>query len=242
MKQAVLTLALAVLVAQAAHAEDTLGDHVDSVTSSAGSALDSAKARALAEAEQVVDSAASTADDVAKMTTEKAGEAKEAAREQAKKAAGYGEELSSQVSALARDQASKLSTQVLALLVRGKHAAVVALASARSEARDLLMGAAEALDQQNAEARNDVRRAHWEQLKVRHGLEGARPSSELSEELRDHEYRVARLTRVRALADDAEDTNTVARSERLLEAEHGRHRRRLLALRDAQRATEGDDP
>ena len=242
MKRSVLTLALAVVVAQAARAEDTLGERVDSVTQSARDAIESVKAGARKQAEQVADSASSTAGEVAEKTSDKAGEAEQIARKKAKEAAGYGEQLSDKVGALAREQAAKLGETMSGWVTRGKRAATTTLQGVRSEARDLLMGAAEALDRQNTEARKATRRAHWEELKTRFQLDGERPSRELSEELRDHEYRVARLTRAKTLAEGADDERSVARSDRLLEAEHGRHRRRVLALHEAQRATDGEDP
>ena len=242
MKPSVLTLALAVLAAPAARAEDTLGERVDAVTQSAREAIESIKAGAREQVAHATERAAGKADEVADETGHRAAEAEQAARDEAKEAAGYGEQLSDRVGALAREQADKVGATMSGWVARGKSAAASTLQSVRSEARDLLLGAAEALDRQNSEARQAARRARWEALKARFQLEGARPSTELSEELRDHEYRVARLTRARALADAEDDERALARSDRLLEAEHGRHRRRVIALRDAQRATDGEDP
>ena len=69
MKQAVLTLVLVLMVASAAHAQDTLGERVDSVTQSAREAIESVKTGARKQVGRVTDRASSTADDVAEVTS-----------------------------------------------------------------------------------------------------------------------------------------------------------------------------
>ena len=219
MQRAVVMLTLWLLAAGSARADDTLGERVDRATD------------ALAEtAEDVKESAGELASAASDKTREVAGAAAETVTAGARSLSASAASLWTRLGSGARAHASKAGSEVGQVVERGKSAASDALAALRAETRGLLLGAADALDRETSETRQRARRVRWDKLKARFGLE-ERPSEALSEELRDHEYRVARLKRVRALAHEADDEAAVARSDKLLEAEHGRHKRRIEELR-----------
>jgi len=216
-------LTLWLLAAGSARADDTLGERVDRATD------------ALADtAEDVKDTAGELAAAASDKTRAVAGAAAETMAEGARSLSASASSLWTRLGSGARAHASKAGSEVGEVVERGKSAASDALASLRAETRGLLLGAADALDRETSEARQRARRLRWEKLKARFALQ-ERPSEALSEELRDHEYRVARLKRARALAHDADDAAAVARSDRLLEVEYGRHKRRIEELRKAGR-------
>ncbi|MDB4977154.1 MAG: hypothetical protein JWN48_5495 [Myxococcaceae bacterium] len=208
----------------------SLGQRVDktqeAVTHAARNAAQSAQDQAHAAAESAKERAA----EVAEQAKERASEAADSLSERAREVAAQAEQLAAVLLENAKAKAEQLSDHAGTVLDQGKSAAGDALQSARDQARDVLISAAAALDNKSREARQAARRASWDKLRARFRLLGNRPSMGLSEELRDHEYRVARLRRARELATAVGDQSAVTRSELLLEQEYGRHKRRVEAI------------
>ncbi|MEY4515134.1 MAG: hypothetical protein RLZZ450_7256 [Pseudomonadota bacterium] len=241
MKRAVITIALLTLpsvpllcaLAQPAHAEETvtsvaakqaqrtLGKRVDDTTEAVGESVDSAKERAGEAAERA---------------KERSLEAAESLTERARDVAESAKELASELVVGAREQAHQLAEGAAGVGAQSKTAAGDLLQLVRDETRKALIGMAAALDNRAQESRSGTRQASWEKLKARFSLQGDRPTMVLSEELRDHEYRVARLKRAKELAEGAGDKSATSRSERMLEAEYARHKRRLDQMRKEQHA------
>lgn len=232
MKRLWMTLALLVIAApDGARAEDeTIGQKADRATEAVETAASSARARA----SDAVEKARTRADEVAQTAREKTRSAAESLSSRAREAAERAEELASEVAGNAKDRAEQLGERVGDALTTSKDTAADLLTSARNEARDVLMGLADMLDGASREAREALRREHWEKLRQRFSF-GNKPSAAISDELLDHEYRVARLKRARELAKDAEDERAVAKANRLLESEYARHKQKLEQLRDDAR-------
>jgi len=173
-------------------------------------------------------------------------EGMEAAREQAAQALDQ-----------AREQAGESGDKADTALEEAKEEAKVALKQAREHARSLfeqareqtrkaLLTAAESLESSDDQAtkrrrreerRDHARREQWQELKRRldENPDGEPTASlvagtPLSRELALHARRTARLSRIRALADQQKDGPTVARCDALLSLELSRHERRMLAL------------
>ncbi|MDB4976537.1 MAG: hypothetical protein JWN48_4878 [Myxococcaceae bacterium] len=237
MKRAVFTFMLAVSavapqleclhVARAEDDDRTIGKRVDdtkeAVTSAAHAAAQSAQEQASAAAE----SAKERAGEVAASARERASEAADSLSERARDVAAHAQDLAGALVESAKAKAEQLSEHAGDVLKQGRSAAGDALQGARDQAREVLISAAVALDNKSREAREAARKASWDRLKARFQLLGNRPSMVLSEELRDHEYRVARLRRARELASAVHDQAAVARGNLLLEQEYGRFKRRI---------------
>jgi len=208
----------------------TLGQRTDHATEAVSSAAKSARERAA----EAASSARERASGAAETAKEKTRAAAETLTSGAREAAERARELASSVAEGARHQVEDLGETVGGALETSKEAASSALQGVRNEARDVLRDMADALDGASRKARKELRRDHWEKLKARFSL-GNKPSAAVSDELLDHEYRVARLERARELAREVEDERSVTKSERLLEAEYARHRQRLQQLRNDER-------
>lgn len=237
MKRAVITLMLlavspVALSSSIAIAEDpTLGKRVDETKDAVTNAARSAQDRARAAAED----AQERAHGVAERAKDQANEMADSLSERAHDVAAHAQELAGAMVENAKAKAEQLSDHAGELLEQGKGAAGGALQSARDQARAILIGAAVALDNKSKEARQAARLASWAKLKARFSLLGNRPSLQMSEELRDHEYRVARLRRATELAAAVNDEGAAAQSAKLLEQEYGRHKRRIEAIRQKER-------
>jgi hypothetical protein len=74
-------------------------------------------------------------------------------------------------------------------------------------------------------ARKDSAKAAREQLRkqVASKLKGSPMSTAMREELKHHARRLARLERVKDVADEANDADSVARADKLIEKENARH-------------------
>jgi hypothetical protein len=240
MKRAVITIALLTLpslplfcaLAQPARAEETvtsaakqakrtLGKRVDDTTEAVGESVDSAKERAAEAAERAKETSREAADSLSERARDVVESTKELANEMVQGA---------------RERAQQLVEGAAGVGAQSKSAAGDVLQLVRDETRKALMGMAAALDNRALESRQSERKASWDKLKARFSLPGDRPTMVLSEELRDHEYRVARLKRAKELAEGAGDKSSLAQSQRALEAEYARHKRRLDQMRKEQRA------
>jgi len=207
-----------------AHADGTLGERIDRAT-------DVVEDVAEDVSEQAEEVASSVGDKTRAATRSAADTIADGARGVADAARGAWDRLGSGT----RERMRRAGRAVGDVVERGKDAAADVVGALRDETRALLMDAAEALDAKTRTLRDGERKLRWDKLRGRFAL-GDQPSEAVSEELRDHEYRVARLERVRKLAHEADDDATVARTDRLLELEHGRHKRRLGALSSKARA------
>lgn len=241
------SLALATLAAvPIARADPTVGQHLDDSLDTVGDVASDASERADeavsalgrktrkiggAAAGSIADGARSVGGSIADGTRSAAGSVADGARSLAE-SAGH---LAERVGGGAWDGVKSAGSAVGSVVGRGADAAGGLLAALRDETRALLMYAADALDAKTRALRDSERKARWNQLSARFSL-GDMPSEAVSEELRDHEYRVARLKRVHTLASEAGDDDTVGRTEALLEAEFARHKRRLTALRQKAQA------
>jgi hypothetical protein len=225
MKRAVIALTWLTLMTNPGRAEESTRQAASDRASEAQDALASA-------ASDVKDRAS----DVAARASERAGaaahEASEKTREAASALSERARELARGVAESAKDGVALVGERASEVLAGGRAAASDALDKAREEARSVLIHVADKLDRQGKEERQAARRARWEKLKARFSLGYERPTAALSEELRDHEYRVARLKRVRELAREADDDASIEQSDRLLETEYARHKRRIERLRE----------
>ncbi|HEY6881036.1 MAG TPA: hypothetical protein VI299_23585 [Polyangiales bacterium] len=239
---AVAALALALLSPTPVLAEDDLVDHAkkaQATKQSIGNKVDAIaedavarKERALEAAQEAKERALEAADEAKSRSREAADSLQERAEEATANAKAYAEELKSELGR----RTQKLGEDAKGMVAGAKAAFKNAIQSARDEAREILLNAAVALDNRTRDARKAARNEHWTKLKARYGLPDHAPSMELSEELRDHEYRLARLARARELAESGRDEQAVAQSDRLLELEYARHRRRLKRLIEKDRS------
>lgn len=112
-------------------------------------------------------------------------------------------------------------------------------AEAREEAREARQEEREEFDENaadRAERRQDAREARWESLAEQGGLRSpTQLSSEALAELRTHARREARLRAIRYRAESADDTETVTRTDAVLEREALRHDVALSQLLSAPR-------
>jgi hypothetical protein len=202
-------------------AKQTLGNKVDAITSEAAKKKEHAVEAAAGAKERALEAAKE-----AKNASREAAESlEERAHEAADNAKAYADELKSSLQA----KVQQLGSQGEGMVASTKAALKDAVQGVRDKAREALLGAALALDNKTREARKAAREAHWQKLKARYQLDD-RPTMEVSEELRDHEYRLARLQRAHDLAEGQHDGPAMARSDTLMEREHARHRERMLAL------------
>lgn len=92
-----------------------------------------------------------------------------------------------------------------------------------------------------ARARAEARRGKKDHLMARMRAHAGHvmPMAALREELRRHARRMARLARVREVADGAKDGDSVARADKLIEREQGRHDRWMgkMGMGETQPAT-----
>ena len=233
MKRAVITLTLlavspvAVPTSLALADDPTLGERVGERVDGTQKAVTHAAESAQERASQAAAHAKERASEVADQAKEHASQAAESLSERAHDVAHHAEDYATALVESAKAKAEELSQRAAGMVQQGKSAAGDTLQSAREQARSVLIGAAVALDNKSKEARQAARKASWAKLKARFSLLGNRPSLVMSEELRDHEYRVARLRRARELAASVDDSANVSRSDRLLEQEYGRHKRRV---------------
>jgi hypothetical protein len=218
------------LVEHAERAEKTkqsIGEKIDAFANAASGG----KERAVEQAKQASEKAQEAAERAKERTRRAADSLGERAHEAAESAQLYAGELKEDLGRRAR----QLGEDALGVVGGAKSALRNAMDGVREEARQILIGAAVALDNKTREARDAARKQHWDKLRARYKLPDARPTMAVSEELRDHEYRLARLQRARELAESAGDRASVARSDHLLELEYARHRHRLAQLIERQR-------
>ena len=204
-------------------AKETIGKKVDATKEAVEDSVDSAKKQAQEAAEGAAERA-----------KEQAQEAVESLSEHAQEMAESAKDLADELVVSARERAALLAAGAVGVGAKIKTDAGDLLQRARDEARRALIGMAAALDNRAQESRLAARNASWAKLKARFLLAGDRPSPELSEELGDHEYRLARLERAKELASGVGDRSGVARCERMMEAEYARHKRRLDQMRKRQ--------
>jgi hypothetical protein len=237
---AVAALALALLTTPPARADDlvesakkaeaakrTLGNKVDEIATAASER----KERALQAAEDAKERAREAAEQAKERGQETADSLQERAEEATENAKEYAQELK---------EKAKLRTEQLGEDAKGVVAKTRlwfkdALQGVRDSIRSSLMGAALALDNKAKDAREGARKQHWEKLKARYSLPDHAPTMEFSEELREHEERIARLRRARELAESVDDQTSVVRSDHLAEREYARHRRTLKRLLEKER-------
>lgn len=244
MKRVVITAALVWGAFGGARADDASGD--PSLTDRAKGAVTS-----------VADDARERADRMTKAAGEKAGEmagqasaaahaaaqkATDAASEKARDAVAYGKDMADRVASETKDQLHALGALMGRGVDKGKEWCAATLVATLDLTRSALLSAANALDETNAKARSDERLQRWMDVRSRFGFQGDRPSAAVSDELREHELRVARLVRTREVADAADDARSVKRSDRLLETEHARHHDKLEALSEEERRIREEEP
>lgn len=205
-------------------AEDDLSAQAEEAQGALATAADDAKQRASDVTERAT-----------RRASEAAAEAKQKGRELASQVGERARALGHEVAEGAKDGLAFLEERASAAVAGGREAAHDAFTKARSEARAVLIALADKLDEKGKVARREARKLRWENLRTRFQLGDERPSRALSEELRDHEYRIARLRRIRELALESDDQEIAARTERSIEAEHARHKRRVEALREEER-------
>jgi predicted RecA/RadA family phage recombinase len=236
MNRAVITLALLTVWGLAhgraqAEGEPTLGKRVDATRDS----LSQAASGAQQSARETAASAAERAAEVAERAKERSIEAADGLSERLHDVTDSAREYADALANGAREGVHQLGSSTSDAIAQGKDVAKQAIQSLRDEARAVLIGMADALDNRTRDARRAARAESWERLKTRFHLSGDRPTMKLSEELRDHESRVARLKRAQELATAVDDQSGIARSARLLEREYARHKRRVERLRDSER-------
>lgn len=219
-------------------AKESIGHKVDAIADDAVAR----KERALEAAQEAKQRALEAAEEAKSRSREAADSLQERAEEATENAKAYAEELKSELGR----RTQKLGDDAKGMVADAKAAFKNAIQGVRDEAREILLSAAVALDNRTRDARKAARNEHWAKLKARYGLPDHAPSMEISEELRDHEYRLARLHRARELAESGRDELAVAHSDRLLELEYARHRRTLKRLiekdRSAQAMQAGEAP
>ncbi len=237
---AVAALALALLATSPALADDlvesakkvegakqSLGNKVDALTTAASERKD----RAVQAADEAKQRALEAADEAKQRGKETAYDLQDRAEEAKDNAKAYANEVKDQLG----QRADKLGSDAKGMIEQGKAWLKAAVQGVRDSIRDSLHGAADALDNQARDAREGARKQHWEKLKARYSLPDHAPTMELSEELREHEQRIARLRRARELADAVNDQASVVRSDHLTEREFARHRRRVTRLLEKER-------
>lgn len=218
-------------------AQQTLGNKVDAISEAA----QERKNRAVAAAEDAKERALEAAEDATDKGRDKADDLRERAEEAKENAKAYAEALKTQLG----DRADKLGSDAKGVVARSKQWLQDAVQGVRDSLRDSLHGAANALDNKAKDARESARKRHWEKLMARYGLPNHAPTMEFSEELREHEERIARIGRVRELAESVDDQASVVRADHLAEREYARHRRTLQRLLEKERREhalmEGED-
>jgi len=236
MKRAVITLALLTVWAwpttsARAEGEPTLGKRVDATKDSLSHAASEAKD----SARETAKSASERAAEVAEQAREKSREAADGLSERFHDVTDSVREYAGALANGAREKAEQIGGSTHDVVAQGKDAARQAVQGLRDEARSVLIGMAVALDNRSRDARRAARIESWERMKSRFRLSGDRPTMQMSEELRDHEYRLARLKRAQELALAVNDQSGISRSALLLEREYARHKRRMEQLRAADR-------
>jgi hypothetical protein len=249
-KAIALTLA-ATLCAAGARAEDpkakparehqgSTGEHLDR----AGKELDAAGKAAAHDAKQAADEARKKADEAARdtrdgvnraadRTREGVNEVAERTRETAEEAAREAREAAHEAKEAARGAAEETREAARDAFERGKVETREALEEARERTRGLLLEAADALAPEERERARAERRKRWGELRGKLAGQPADPEAvnpALRAELKHHARRVARLHRVRAVAQESSDAESVARVDALLAKENQRHERRVSAL------------
>jgi uncharacterized LabA/DUF88 family protein len=205
----------------------TLGAKVDELADTASER----KRQALEAADEAKERAREAAEEAKERSRETAESLQERAEEAKQHAIAYAAGLKDELGR----RSEQLGVDAKGVVEGAKQRVKDAIQGIRDEAREMLLGAAVALDNRTRDARKAAREAHWKKLKQRYGLADHAPTMEISEELRDHEYRLARLRRARELAEGVRDELSVARCDHLLELEYARHRRRLNRLIDKDR-------
>ncbi|HEX5660614.1 MAG TPA: hypothetical protein VFX59_25650 [Polyangiales bacterium] len=208
-------------------AKRTLGNKVDALADEASQR----KERAVEAAADAKERALEAAEEAKERGKEKVESLEERADEAKENAKAYANELKQKVTQ--RTQA--LGDDAKGMVAKTKLWFKQAIQGVRDSLRSSLLGAALALDNQAKDAREGARKAHWEKLKARYSLPDHAPTMEVSEELREHEERLARLRRARELAESVEDQVSVARADHLAEREYARHRRTLKRLLEKER-------
>lgn len=248
MKRAITTVAFLCAVSASEPGRATADDAVGaSVTDQAKGAVSSAAEQAKDTASRATEAASEQASELAERASKGAQEATEAAKARAKQAADKGAGMVDSLRASAQRTLDAAGSYVARFFGRFEGLGAEALQRMRDGTRAKLVSAANALDEYSAKARRNARLDRWEDLKKRFNFVGEQPSPAVSEELRAHEFRVARIKRAREIAEAAGDARSVKRSDNLLESEYARSHDRLATLREEEHAqhsqlTEEGDP
>jgi gas vesicle protein len=208
-------------------AQQTLGNKVDSLSQAASER----KARALEAADEAKQRALEAAEEAKQRSRETADSLQERAAEAIDHGKAYVGGLQDQVG----QGTQQIWGDAMGKVAKTKLWFVESLQGLRDALREALLGAAVALDNRAKDAREGARQEHWAKLKARYGLPDHAPTMEFSEELREHEERLARLHRARELAESVDDQVSVVRTDHLSEREYARHRRQLKRLLEKER-------
>lgn len=215
------------------------GEHVER----AGEELKQAGKVAGEQAREVVQKAGSRAGETLREAKEGASDALEEARAAAAESAEEAE-------AAAKEAREKARTG----MENARDKAASFFENAREHVRRALLNAAESLESdKRKEERETLRKqrqdaARAEQWQVLRAQLDAPPTEEegvapdLSQELRLHAQRTARLSRIRAIADREQDKRSVKRCDELLAKELTRHEQRMTALLSKTSANPGEGP
>jgi hypothetical protein len=212
------------------------------LTDRAKGAVTSAAERAREEASRVTQAASEKASELAERARQSAREAADAAKARAKQAADHGASLADDVSDGAQGGLHRAGEEAGSFFDRFQAIGADAMQFMRDGTRTALVAAANALDEYSAKARKSARSERWEALRKRFQFAAEQPSPAISDELRDHAFRVARIKRAREIAEAAGDARSVKRSDNLLESEYARSNDRLLSLREEEQHTEEAEP
>lgn len=202
--------------------------------------------RASEELKEASKAAAEEAREKLHKTGEEMRESMQEAREQAKQALEQARKQAEESGENADEALKEAKEEAKVVLKEAREQARSFFEQAREQTRKALLNAAESLDskqddttkqKQREERKDAARREQWQELKKRldenpntQTTTSLVSGTGLSRELALHARRTARLSRIRALADQQKDAPTVARCDALLSLELARHERRMLAL------------
>lgn len=175
-------------------------------------------------------------------------EAKEGASEALEEAKAAAAESAEEAEAAAKEAREKARSG----MENARDKAASFFENAREHVRRALLNAAEGLESDKRKEEREASRkqrqdaARAEQWRVLREQLDAPPTEEegiapdLSQELRLHAQRTARLSRIRAVADREQDTRSVKRCDELLAKELARHEQRMTALLTKTPANSGE--
>jgi hypothetical protein len=186
----------------------------------------------------------------ARAAAEEARQAAREAREAARKQMQETREQTQEAMREAREAAREAGNEARETLGAARDKAREAMRAARDSLREAMLAAAKRLEDDSAQRppdtaadqrrRDEARRRRFEELRDELNAppgHAAAITEPLQRELRTHSRRVARLVRIRALAEKKQDQKTLERCDALLEKEQARHEARLDVLFAAKEPT-----